>query len=200
MLIRPGIGSFFFIATLLTTLPIEKLAKIAIKKNSLAMLDCGACTLCLDACPTQALSKEYYLDANKCLSYLSIEHRDTIPQQYISHFKDTLYGCDICQEVCPYNKVTLDSYLIPEFSNYHKPFTFLTPVQIASMTPRQYEEWFGGTAATRAKYEGLVRNSLYHLYATGHENTMDLCTQAAASPYALIKKTGEQILVKMLKQ
>ncbi|MES2614377.1 MAG: tRNA epoxyqueuosine(34) reductase QueG, partial [Bdellovibrionota bacterium] len=175
MLIRPGMGSFFFIATLLTSLPIEKLATKILKKNPLANLDCGTCTKCLDACPTGALEKNYFLNANKCLSYLSIEHRDIVDPQYIPYFKDTLYGCDICQDVCPYNAVTLDSHMISEFAEYHAPFTLISAEQIATMTQKQYELWFGGTAATRAKYEGLVRNALYHLYSVGHEKIGEIC-------------------------
>ncbi len=194
MLIRPGLGSYFFIASLLTTLPMEKIAKITTKKNYIANLNCNSCTLCLEACPTNALTKEYTLDANKCLSYLTIEHRDTVPSEYLPFFKDTLYGCDICQDVCPYNKVTLDSFLIPEFAEYHLPFTTINAVQVAQMTFAQYEEWFGGTAATRAKYEGLVRNSLYHLYTTKHENLVELCQQASVSSFALVQKTASQIL------
>jgi epoxyqueuosine reductase len=198
LLIRPGIGSFFFIATLLTSLPIETLAEKTNKKNALTDLDCGSCTKCIDACPTQALSKDFFLDANKCLSYLSIEHRELIDPKYIPHFKDTLYGCDICQDVCPYNFVTLNSYLIPEFEQYHKPFTIITATQIATMTQEQYQQWFGGTAATRAKYEGLVRNALYHLYAIDHPEIKAICLDALNSTSDLINQTAKQILVAML--
>jgi len=194
MLIRPGMGSFFFIATLLTTLPIEKLAIQRLKKNPILELDCGSCTKCLDACPTQALEKNYRLNANKCLSYLTIEHRDLIEPHMISHFKDTIYGCDICQNVCPYNAVTLDSYLIPEFAQYHEPFTLITVEQIATMTQTQYEQWFGRTAATRAKYSGLVRNALYHLYAIKHVDIKSICEKAINSQEELIRRTAQQIL------
>jgi epoxyqueuosine reductase len=194
MVIRPGLGSFFFIATLLTTLPIEKLAKKAGKKNPIESLNCGACTKCLDACPTNALSKEYFLDANKCLSYLTIEHRNTVDEKYIPHFEKTIYGCDICQEVCPYNLVTSNFPLIKSFSERHKPFLFLTANMIASMTETQYEQWFGGTAATRAKYSGLVRNALYHLYAVSDPNLNDILASLENSKHSLIQKTTRQIL------
>lgn len=195
MLIRPGMGSFFFIATLLTSLPIEKLAQKLDKTNALLNLDCGSCTKCIDACPTKAIEKNYRLNSNKCLSYLTIEHRDIIEPEFMAYFKDTIYGCDICQDVCPYNAVTLDSYIIPEFAQYHEPFTVITVEQIATMTKNQYEQWFGGTAATRAKYEGLVRNSLYHLYACKHIDIESICTKHLTSEYNLIKKTAKQILL-----
>ena len=191
MLIRPGTGSYFFIATLLTTLPIEV---FALRKKSPPHLDCGTCTKCLDACPTQALEKDFFLNANKCLSYLSIEHRDLVENKYIQYFKDTIYGCDICQDVCPYNFVTLDTHIIPEFAQFHKPFTDISVEQIAVMTPTEYEKWFGGTAATRAKYEGLVRNALYHLSAINHKEIKSLCEQALLKNNILIQRTAKQIL------
>lgn len=197
MLIRPGMGSFFFIATLLTTLPIEKLAQKSMKKNLVHNLDCGTCTKCIDACPTNAIGDKYQLDANKCLSYLSIEHRDIIESKYIKHFKETIYGCDICQNVCPYNAVTLDFPIISEFSQYHEPFTLITAEQIATMSKSEYELWFGGTAATRAKYPGLVRNALYHLYSIKHENIKSICEKALNSDENLIKKTAQSLLLKL---
>ncbi len=200
MLIRPGMGSFFFIATLLTNISIDKLAHKLDKRKVFDTLDCGTCTKCMDACPTGALEQDYFLNANKCLSYLSIEHRDIVDTQYIPHFKETLYGCDICQNVCPYNSITLDSYLIPEFARYHEPFTILTAEQIALMTKEQYAQWFGGTAATRAKYEGLVRNALYHIYATGDPNISAVCMKSLNHPSVLVKKTVAQLLELLGKQ
>lgn len=198
MLIRPGIGSFFFIASLLTSVPIDKIAHKLTKKNALQDLDCGSCTKCLDACPTRALEKPYFLNANKCLSYLSIEHRDVVEPEFLPYFKDTLYGCDICQNVCPYNAISLDSKIIPEFAKIHEPFGLISVEQIAQMTKEQYSQWFGGTAATRAKYEGLVRNALYHLAAIDHNNLKSLCTIAQQNTNSiLIKKTIEQILQRL---
>ena len=111
LLIRPGIGSFFFIGTLLTNLPALQIAQE--EKNPFYTLDCGSCQKCLQACPTQAFEAPYVLNATKCLAYHSIEQRkDTIPDEYIPHFKEFLFGCDICQEVCPYNYVTENISLI----------------------------------------------------------------------------------------
>ena len=202
MLIRPGMGSFFFIATLLLDLEVEKFARKSNKSNFIAELNCGTCTKCLDACPTNALVKPYFLDANRCLSYLSIEHRDIVPTQYLSHFANTIYGCDICQDVCPYNLVTSDFEILKEFSEKKAPFLFVTIKEIALMSPLQYEQWFAGTAATRAKYQGLVRNALYHLYATRHiklknchadSELKDILGQLKNSKYSLIEKTVRQL-------
>jgi epoxyqueuosine reductase len=194
MLIRPGMGSFFFIATLLTDLPLEEITELNQNKiNPIGNLDCGDCRKCLDACPTNAFKKPYFLDANRCLSYLSIEHRDVVPNEFISHFKNTIYGCDICQEVCPYNIVTTDFPILKEFSEFHKPFLSLNVKEIALMDITQYEKWFGGTAATRAKFQGLVRNALYHLYATKTDGLNDILDHLASSNNELILKTIKQL-------
>ncbi|KAB8031064.1 tRNA epoxyqueuosine(34) reductase QueG [Fluviispira multicolorata] len=195
MLIRPGMGSFFFIATLLLDLSHSEIIEHfdTPKINPIASLDCGDCTKCLDSCPTNALIKPYYLDANKCLSYLTIEHRDIVPKEYISHFSKTIYGCDICQEVCPYNLVTSDFNILKGFAEYNSSFLSISIKDIALMTPLEYEKWFGGTAATRAKYQGLIRNALYHLYSNQDEDLHNILQKLENSEFKLISNTVKQI-------
>ncbi|WGL61233.1 tRNA epoxyqueuosine(34) reductase QueG [Pigmentibacter sp. JX0631] len=194
MLIRPGMGSFFFIATLLTDIPTKVLLDRGESKlNPILNLTCGDCTKCLDSCPTQALLPDFFLDAKRCLSYLTIEHRDIVPNEFLPHFKDTIYGCDICQEVCPYNFVTTGFPIIKEFSQVHAPFLMINVKEVALMDETQYEKWFGGTAATRAKYSGLVRNALYHLYATLDPDLSSVLGMLAKSENELILKTVRQL-------
>jgi epoxyqueuosine reductase len=194
MLIRPGMGSFFFIATLLTDIPLSEIIESNVHKaNPIRNLDCGECTKCLDACPTNAFKKPYFLDANRCLSYLSIEHRDLVPNEFIQHFAGTIYGCDICQEVCPYNIVTSDFQILKEFSKHHNAFLTICVKDIALMDLKQYEKWFGGTAATRAKYQGLVRNALYHLHAISSPDISEILDKLDNSEYELILQTVVQI-------
>ncbi len=195
LLIRPGMGSFFFIGTLLTDIDISDLADTDHKNHAIFNLNCGDCTKCIDACPTEAIEPNKTLNSNKCLSYLSIEHRDTIPQKYLNAFKTTLYGCDICQDVCPYNYVTQDFERLSEFKKIHQPLLALTPEQIATMTELEYQKWFGGMAMTRARYQGLVRNALCHLYAIKSENLARILENLKDSPYTLIKKTVHQLLL-----
>ena len=121
---------------------------------------CGSCQRCQVHCPTQALDNDYQLNANKCLSWLTIENRGEIPQRYWRFLGNYFYGCDICQIVCPYNR--------------DKPQTRATPIdlpplaKIACMTQREYEQYFGGTALTRAKRGGLMRNALIAMYVRRH--------------------------------
>ena len=194
MLIRPGMGSFFFIATLLTDIPLKEIMEPNERQiNPIVNLDCGECSRCLDACPTNAFKRPYFLDANRCLSYLSIEHRNLVPNEFIHHFAHTIYGCDICQEVCPYNIVTSDFQILKEFSDHHNAFLTITVKDIALMDLSQYEKWFGGTAATRAKYQGLVRNALYHLHATSSPDMYEILDILSSSKYELILNTVNQI-------
>ncbi len=177
MLIRPGTGSFFFIASVLTTLPASFLSEKIMKKSKFNQIDCGSCNLCVEACPTQALLGSRTMDARRCLSYLTIEHRGPIEDEYLPHFQNTIYGCDICQDVCPYNSVTLDVAVPEKFSHPHEPFTIISPYDVATMSFQDYQKWFGGTAATRAKFQGLKRNALYHLLAIADQNVLEICDQ-----------------------
>lgn len=95
MVIKPGLGSYFFIGIILTNLDL--------KKDRPLKWDCGNCRLCLDACPTNALTNSFELDAAKCISYQTIEQKTEMTDEQLSRSKGWLFGCDICQEVCPYN-------------------------------------------------------------------------------------------------
>lgn len=199
MLLRPGMGSFFFIATLLTNLPVEAFSEIEPESresslaNRIANLNCGDCRACLDACPTGALPKPYFLDASRCLSYLTIEHRDVVPDAFIPHLKDTLYGCDICQEVCPYNFSTLDLVRMAELAKPRASLATQTARDLALLSQQQYEDWFGGSAMTRAKFGGLVRNALLFLHANQDPMLESILSQRRQDSNPLISKTVAQL-------
>jgi epoxyqueuosine reductase len=118
---------------------------------------CGSCTACLDACPTHAFPEPYILDASKCISYLTIEHRDDLPDEMANMLSGWIYGCDICQEVCPWNI---------KFSQQSSEASFQPR---ANLNERTIEEWsqlseeayrtlFKKSAVKRTKYNGLKRN------------------------------------------
>ncbi|MCS7208987.1 MAG: tRNA epoxyqueuosine(34) reductase QueG, partial [Fimbriimonadales bacterium] len=147
-------GSYFFIGVLLLTLELEY--------DSPAQGGCGTCRLCLDACPTGALVAPYQLDARKCISYLTIELREAIPTAYRASIGEWLFGCDICQEVCPFNRPRehqpLRARPTTEPRLQSRPLPKLA--EILQMSEAEFTERFRGSAIKRAKWRGLVRNAL----------------------------------------
>ncbi|WP_075559521.1 tRNA epoxyqueuosine(34) reductase QueG [Parabacteroides timonensis] len=146
-LIIPGKGSFFFLGEIVTTLELDY--------DSPRENRCGDCRRCLDACPTGALESAGHLNANKCISYLTIEHKGDIPSQYAARLGDRLYGCDTCQEVCPWNR-----FARPTRETAFSPspaFLSLKKEDLQNFTRDDYNRIFAGSAVKRAKYEGLIR-------------------------------------------
>lgn len=191
MLITPGAGSFRFIATLLLSAGPEQIARPAPPRRLAG--GCGGCRRCLAGCPTGALVAAKFLDSRKCLSYLSIEHRGLVPREFLSHFRNTIFGCDICQTVCPYNGEERPAPEWPRAAELAALWGTITAFDVACMSRREYEAWFGGTAVTRAKYAGLIRNALYHLYAMGDERLGDALEHGNTSEEPLVRAVVEQI-------
>jgi epoxyqueuosine reductase len=167
--IDPAAGSFFLLGEIITTLALPVFAGETVDPTRrTAAGGCGTCQRCQIHCPTGALDRAYSLDANKCLSYWTIENRGPIPEKYWPWLAHYLYGCDICQLVCPYNRPKDDALAAsaapPELLKVKQ-----TPplFNIATMTNFDYEKMFGGTPMTRAKREGLMRNALIAMCVTG---------------------------------
>lgn len=149
-LIIPGAGSYFFLGELLLTHPADVYDEPARSR-------CGRCHACLDACPTGALHGDGTLDARRCLSYLTIEHRGALPEGTGAKMGRCFYGCDICAEVCPWNK----KFARPTKIEALKPraaILAMRPADWRSLTVEQYRTLFTHSAVKRAKYEGLMRN------------------------------------------
>jgi len=119
---------------------------------------CGTCTLCIDACPTQAITEPYVVDSNKCISYATIELREPqLPESIAEHLSGWVYGCDICQDVCPWNRfeqVTSEDRFQPRAGNVNASLT-----ELLELSPKTYAERFRGSAMKRAKLAGLQRNA-----------------------------------------
>lgn len=161
-LIIPHAGSFFFLAEILTDIELEYDTPI---ENH-----CGNCHQCLDACPTGAL-QPHTLDARKCLSYLTIEHRGDFPDNDLVA-KATgkgIYGCDRCQLACPHNRFAQPT-CVSEFAP-SQAFLSMRPDDWKQLTVEQYRTLFKGSAVKRAKYEGLIRNISYAQQAEGNHET-----------------------------
>jgi len=151
-LIHPRLGSYGFLAVLVTALP------VAPEHVSLAPHPdrCGACTRCLEACPTGALIAPYQMDATRCISYLTIEHKGPIGPDLMAGTGRQIFGCDICQDVCPWNRkapVTADAELQPRSELVNPLLDWL-----AAMEEAEFEAAFNGSPVRRAGFWGLRRN------------------------------------------
>jgi len=150
-LINKNIGSWFFLSEILLDLDLDFDSSF---KEDL----CGTCTKCIDLCPTGALSS-YSLDSNKCISYLTIENRDDIPKEYSDNLNDWMYGCDICQEICPWN---IKNEIITSEKSFHirDELQSMTKKDWEALTKEKYNKIFKKSSIKRAKYENLIRNIL----------------------------------------
>ncbi len=148
-LISPEHGSFFFIGELIVDLELPA--------NSKTVRDhCGNCTRCIDACPTQALIAPYVLDARRCISYQTIENHGEIDQQLKGKFENRVFGCDICQDVCPWN-LKSEAHHEAAFSPHLKLMN-LSKGEWNEMDKPLFNELFRNSAVKRTRFEGLKRN------------------------------------------
>ncbi|MBK9223961.1 MAG: tRNA epoxyqueuosine(34) reductase QueG [Flavobacterium sp.] len=147
-LITKSVGSFYFIAELIIDLDLEY--------DHATTDHCGTCTACIDSCPTEAIVAPYVVDGSKCISYFTIELKENIPSEMKGKFNDWAFGCDVCQDVCPWNK----------FSKPHNEPLFNPHPDLLSMTKKDWEEIteetfkkvFKNSAVKRTKLDGLKRN------------------------------------------
>jgi epoxyqueuosine reductase len=180
LLLNQTLGSYFFLGVILTTLDLEP----TLGAEELPPPDlCGSCRRCLDACPTQAFVEPYVMDARKCISYLTIELRGTIPEEFREPMGNHVFGCDICQDVCPWNRRAPVSTL-PQFqprvlpsheasaseasSKTQDDALFLPKLDwLLSLSETDFREAFGGSAVKRTKWRGLLRNACIAAGNTG---------------------------------
>ena len=147
-LITQKVGSFYFIAELVIDLELDY--------DQATTDHCGTCTACIDACPTQAIVSPYVVDGSKCISYFTIELKETIPMEMKGKFDDWAFGCDVCQDVCPWNK----------FSKAHNEPLFNAKPELLSMSKKDWEEItedtfkkvFKDSPLKRTKFQGIKRN------------------------------------------
>lgn len=149
LLIHPKAGSYFFIAELILNL--ELIFDQPIKDY------CGTCTRCIDACPTEAISPQgYIVDGSKCISYFTIELKEAIPEEVRGKFENWMFGCDICQEVCPWNRFSTP-HAEPAFEP-HPDLLEMKKEDWIDITEETFQKVFRRSALKRAKFSGLKRN------------------------------------------
>jgi epoxyqueuosine reductase len=147
-LINKQIGSFFFIAELILDVDLEPDGPI---KDY-----CGTCTRCVDACPTDAIVEPYLVDGSKCISYLTIELKNEIPSEFKGKMENWVFGCDICQDVCPWNRFKKPTN-IAQFQPF-EDFRNLKTKDLENLTEETFGKLFSKSAVKRAKLKGLSRN------------------------------------------
>lgn len=150
MLIDPELGSYFFIGTLVTSL-----------EHDLDVLEvsdrCGDCTRCIDACPTGAILPDRFVDSHRCISYLTIEHRGAIDPALAGRLAGNIFGCDICQEACPWNAHAPEGHsaFVPRAGYTGRPIT-----DLLTMSQAEFSTLFSRSPVKRAKRTGMIRNAI----------------------------------------
>ena len=181
-------GSFFFLGELLTTLELEP--------DTPAPSRCGTCTRCIQACPTDALiptgQGEYELDARRCISYFTIELRSEIPVDFRAKLGNHVFGCDICQDVCPWNRKAERS-APPALENLFAP-----PLErLAGLTETQFKQMFRDTPVNRARYTAFLRNVAVAMGNSGLPQFESALRKLEASPYPLIAEHARWAIARL---
>jgi epoxyqueuosine reductase len=184
-LIAAGTGSYFFIGTVLTTAPLVP--------DGATGDHCGTCTACLQACPTQAFVGPWILDARRCLAYLTIEHRGDVPDEWKPAMGEWLFGCDVCQEVCPWNRKAppaREPALAPS-----APLPTLTA--LLEMDETAFRARFRGSAMSRAKRAGLARNAALMLGHRGERSAIPVLRRALDDPDEGVRRAAAWALARL---
>jgi epoxyqueuosine reductase len=161
LLLNQRMGSWLFLGTILTDL---ELAPTVANADLLPPDLCGTCTRCIDACPTDALVDPYVMDARRCIAYLTIELRGPIPEEFREPAGNHVFGCDICQDVCPWNRKSprtqQKEFLPREYADGEESLFHPRLEWLAGLSEEEYRAVFRGSAMKRAKWRGIIRNTL----------------------------------------
>ncbi len=181
LLLNQQTGSYFFLAALLTDTEIES-------QPSIASDHCGTCTACLDACPTQAFPQPHVLDATRCISYLTIEHRGAIPKEFRESIGDWVFGCDVCQQVCPWNRMAKPSneqafQPQPDIEN-------LDLLKLLTLDDDAFRRQYRKTPLWRTRRIGMQRNAMIVLGNQRRIEAFPLLIQHLSSDDAILRRTA----------
>ena len=180
-------GSWFFLGEIITSLDLET--------DSPAPDRCGTCTRCIDACPTEAILEPYVLDARRCISYLTIELKEEIPVELRDGIGNHVFGCDICQDVCPWNGKATDTRepaLQPKDGLVNPDLEWL-----AGLSEDSFRELFRRSPVRRSKYRGLMRNVAVALGNSGSKRFLPLLEKMANSEAPLIAEHAKWAIAKL---
>jgi epoxyqueuosine reductase len=187
VLINRVLGSYFFISEVLLGIDLNT-------DPPITETFCGTCTRCLDTCPTGALRKPYTLDANLCTSYLTIEHRGAVPEELRPKMGDWVFGCDICQLVCPWNKPGQEAESILEEFQPRPELVTLDLTQELGLSQQEFSARFKGSPVKRTKRRGYLRNVAIALGNCGGEDALPALEQALEDKEPLVREAAEWAL------
>jgi epoxyqueuosine reductase len=176
--IHPELGTWFFLSVILTTL--------AFAPDTPLPDRCGSCTRCIDACPTQAITAPYQLDARRCISFLTIENKGAIPEEFREAMGDRIFGCDDCLDACPWNRfaqASRDAALQPREDVLTKPLR-----EFLALDDAAFKALFRGSSILRAKRRGFLRNVCVALGNTGSRDDLPALQTAAEDSEPLVRE------------
>jgi len=179
-ILNQKLGSWLFLGVILTSLELDP--------DLPAPDRCGTCTRCIDACPTDALIAPYQLDSNKCIAYLTIEKRDAIPEEMRAGMGRHVFGCDICQDVCPWNRkapATSEPQFQPRPELVNPALDWL-----ATISAEEFREAFRGSPVRRAKRSGLRRNAVIAMGNSGEREFLPLLNELAADEDKVVAESA----------
>jgi epoxyqueuosine reductase len=191
LLIHPALGSYLFLGVVLTDL--------ALASDAAEPDHCGSCRACLDACPTDAFPAPYVLDASRCLSYTTIELRGAIPEPLRGPQQSWVFGCDVCQEVCPWNlrskrRVPADGAGLRAALAPREAWRAPPLARLLALGEEEFGALAGGTAVTRTRWRGLVRNALVAAGNSGDRTLIPAVRRHAEGPDALLAEHAQWAL------
>ena len=186
-LINQRVGSWIFLGEIITTLELEY--------DSPPPDRCGSCTRCIDACPTGAIKEPYVLDSRLCISYLTIELKDGIPDGLRDKVGNNIFGCDICQDVCPWNKraVTTEEPAFGPREGFYNPRLG----SFSGLGPGEFVARFKGSPIKRAKRKGFIRNVLIAMGNSGEKSFIPIVEEYLSDPEPLVREHAEWALKKL---
>jgi epoxyqueuosine reductase len=186
-LLNTRLGSWLLLGELILTIPLEY--------DRPGLDHCGTCTRCLEACPTQAILEPYVLDAQRCIAYLTIELKGAIPEEFRTQIGHHIFGCDICQDVCPWNRKrhgTTDPGLQPHPAQVHPRLE-----DLAHMTREEFKQRFRGTTIERTRRRGLLRNVCVAMGNAGSTAFIPLLESLLDDEEALVREHAAWALARL---
>jgi epoxyqueuosine reductase len=192
-IINQDLGSWIFLGVIVTSIPYSDF--VPDQRLDIAPDRCGSCTRCIDACPTEALIGPHQLDASRCIAYFTIEKRGSIPESERDKIGRHVFGCDICQDVCPWNRKAL----VSTSPGFEADASLINPdlTQLAQLSPEQFRQRFRGSPISRTRHSGLLRNVAVAMGNSGSQEYVPELERMAQSEDPIIAEHAVWALARL---